>query len=303
MRYNKKKALADNVNAIETALAVHSQGRQATDSEKKTLALYSGFGGIKEVLNIGTDKPMPDGMAEPMMRLQELLQKFADGKEAEYKALVDGIKASVLTAFYTPQFIIDTVAAQIHTIFSDNGMRMRSFLEPSAGIGGFLKTAMQGANTYAFEKDPMTGLILSLLNDKTTTVTAGFETIGEQDLQDKGFDVIASNIPFGNFRVFDADMWKKGGIYEQSTKTIHNYFFIKSMELLNEGGILAFVTSRGIADTPGNKFVREYLVNHADLITALRLPDNIFMETGGIEVGTDLLVFQKHTRKTTLVTA
>ena len=300
MRYNKKKALADNVNAIETALAVHGQGRQATDSEKKTLALYSGFGGIKEVLNIGTDKPMPDGMAEPMKRLQEILLAFAKSDITEHKALIDSIKSSVLTAFYTPQFIIDTVAAQIHATFKDNGMQMRSFLEPSAGIGGFLKTAMQGTRAYAFEKDTITGLILSLLHGNATTISAGYETIGEQDLQDKGFDVIVSNIPFGNFRVFDADMWKKGGIYEQSTKTIHNYFFIKSMDLLNEGGILAFVTSRGIADTPGNKFVREYLVNHADLITALRLPDNIFMETGGIEVGTDLLVFQKHTRKTTL---
>lgn len=300
MRYNKKKALADNVNAIETALAVHGQGRQATDSEKKTLALYSGFGGIKEVLNIGTNKPMPDGMAEPMKRLQEILLAFAKSDITEYKALIDSIKSSVLTAFYTPQFIIDTVVAQIHATFKDNGMQMRTFLEPSAGIGGFLKTAMQGTRAYAFEKDTITGLILSLLHDNATTISAGYETIGEQDLQDKGFDVIASNIPFGNFRVFDADLWKKGGIYEQSTKTIHNYFFIKSMDLLNEGGILAFVTSRGIADTPGNKFVREYLVNHADLITALRLPDNIFMETGGIEVGTDLLVFQKHTRKTTL---
>ncbi|MFS2832983.1 N-6 DNA methylase [Bacteroides uniformis] len=300
MRYNKKKALADNVNAIETALAVHGQGRQATDSEKKTLALYSGFGGIKEVLNIGTDKPMPDGMAEPMERLQEILLAFAKSDITEYKALIDSIKASVLTAFYTPQFIIDTVAAQIHATFKDNGMQMCTFLEPSAGIGGFLKTAMQETRAYAFEKDTITGLILSLLHDNATTISAGYETIGEQNLQDKGFDVIASNIPFGNFRVFDADLWKKGGIYEQSTKTIHNYFFIKSMDLLNEGGILAFVTSRGIADTPGNKFVREYLVDHADLITALRLPDNIFMETGGIEVGTDLLVFQKHTRKTTL---
>lgn len=300
MRYNKKKTLANNVNAIETALAVHVQSRQATDSEKKTLALYSGFGGIKEVLNIGTDKPMPDGMAEPMKRLQEILLAFAKSDITEYKALIDSIKSSVLTAFYTPQFIIDIVAAQIHATFKDNGMQMRTFLEPSAGIGGFLKTAMQGTRAYAFEKDTITGLILSLLHDNATTISAGYETIGEQDLQDKGFDVIASNIPFGNFRVFDADMWKKGGIYEQSTKTIHNYFFIKSMDLLNEGGILAFVTSRGIADTPSNKFVREYLVNHADLITALRLPDNIFMETGGIEVGTDLLVFQKHTRKTTL---
>ena len=185
MRYNKKKALADNVNAIETALAVHGQGRQATDSEKKTLALYSGFGGIKEVLNIGTDKPMPDGMAEPMKRLQDILLAFAKSDITEYKALIDSIKSSVLTAFYTPQFIIDTVAAQIHATFKDNGMQMRTFLEPSAGIGGFLKTAMQGTRAYAFEKDTITGLILSLLHDNATTISAGYETIGEQDLHAK----------------------------------------------------------------------------------------------------------------------
>jgi len=129
---------------------------------------------------------------------------------------------------------------------------------------------------------------------------AGFETIGAQGLDTETFDVIASNIPFGNFRVFDADMWRKEGLYEQSAKIIHHYFFVKAMELLNEGGILAFVTTRGTADTTGNKFVRDYLVNHANLITALRLPDRLFMRTGGIEVGSDLLIFQKNTRKAAL---
>lgn len=100
--------------------------------------------------------------------------------------------------------------------------------------------------------------------------------------------------------MFDAELWKKGGIYEQATKTIHNYFFVKAMELLNEGGLLAFVTSRGVADTPSNKFVRDYLVSHADLISAIRLPDMLFMQTSGIEVGSDLLVFQKHTHKASL---
>jgi len=100
--------------------------------------------------------------------------------------------------------------------------------------------------------------------------------------------------------VFDAELWKKGGIYEQATKTIHNYFFVKALELLNEGGLLAFVTSRGVADTPSNKFVREYLVNHADLISAIRMPDTLFMYTSGIEVGSDLLIFQKHTHKAAL---
>ena len=300
MNYNKLTSLVANVEAIETAVQIHVQGRTATTDEKEILSRYSGFGGIKEVLNIGTDNPVADNMAEPLNRLEKALRAWTGEDETMYRTLVESIKASVLTAFYTPQFIVEAVARQIHDTFKDNGLQMRSLLEPSAGIGGFLPVAMPDTHSYAFEKDCITGLILSLLHDGTDTVTAGFETIGGQGFEHSKFDMIASNIPFGNFKVFDADMWKKGGIYEQSTKTIHNYFFVKSMELLNEGGLLAFITSRGVADTPGNKFVREYLVNHADLISAVRMPDTLFMQTSGIEVGSDLLVFQKHTHKAAL---
>ena len=300
MSYSKLKTLVANVEAIETAVKIHTQGRQATESEKEVLSRYSGFGGIKEVLNIGTDKPVANELAEPFERLKMSLRTFAGENEAEYRTLIESIKASVLTAFYTPQFFIDAIARQIQATLKDNGLQMRSCLEPSAGIGGFLPIAMPDTHSYAFEKDCITGLVLSLLHNDTTTITAGFETIGEQHLEHTGFDVIASNIPFGNFRVFDADLWKKGGLYEQATKTIHNYFFVKAMELLNEGGLLAFITSRGIADTPSNKFVREYLTNHADLISAIRLPDTLFVQTSGIEVGSDLLIFQKHTHKATL---
>ena len=114
-------------------------------------------------------------------------------------SLVESIKSSVLTAFYTPQFLIDAVAAQIHKTFSANGLQMHSFLEPSAGIGGFLPVAMPGTRSYAFEKDTITGLVLSLLHEDVTTVTAGFETIGTQELEHRKFDVIASNSPFGQF--------------------------------------------------------------------------------------------------------
>lgn len=297
MAYSKLKSFEDNVKAIETALTVLSQKRKATEPEKETLSLYLGFGGIKEVLNLGTDKPFPQNMKEMADRLLVTLLKFSTDNPKWYKGTLDSIKTSVLTAFYTPAFIINAVARQIHTTFNKHGLTMRTFLEPSAGIGGFLPVAMNGTKSYAFEKDTLTGIILALLNDDTETYTAGFETIGEQRLEHTSFDVIASNIPFGNFRVFDAELWKKGGIYEQSTKTIHNYFFVKALELLNEGGLLAFLTSRGIADTPGNKFMREYLVNNANLISAVRLPDNIFMQTGGIEVGSDLLIFQKDTAK------
>ena len=300
MSYNKLKSLAANVAAIETAVTVYGEHRKATQEEKQVLAQYSGFGGVKEVLAIGTQVPIPEELAEQMNRLQEALNAFVQGSKADYNLFLDSIKSSVLTAFYTPKFIIDTVASQIHATFRENGLQMCSFLEPSAGIGGFLPVAMDETCSYAIENDIITGLILSLLHDEATTVTGGFETIDRQELEHRKFDVIASNIPFGNFRVFDAEFWKMGGIYEQAAKTIHNYFFFKAMELLSEGGLLAFVTSRGVADTPGNKFVREYLVNHADLISAVRLPDTLFMQTSGIEVGSDLLIFQKHTNKASL---
>ena len=300
MGYNKLTSLSANIKAIETAVAIRTQGRTATQEEKLVLAQYSGFGGIKDVLDLGTDKPLDKGVAGLLNRLLDALRTLAGGDEAACRSLVESIKSSVLTAFYTPQFLIDAVATQIHKTFSANGLQMHSFLEPSAGIGGFLPVAMPGTRSYAFEKDTITGLVLSLLHEDATTVTAGFETIDTQELEHRKFDVIASNIPFGNFRVFDADLWKKGGIYEQATKTIHNYFFVKAMELLSDGGLLAFVTSRGVADTAGNKFVREYLVNHADLISAVRLPDALFMQTSGIEVGSDLLIFQKHTNKAAL---
>lgn len=300
MSYNKLKSLAANVEAIKTAMQIRVQGRQATPEEKETLSRYSGFGGIKEVLNIGTDKPIGGDMAEPIRQLQELIDTYPHFTEPMRHNVMESIKASVLTAYYTPKFLVEAVARQIHATFKDNGLQMRSFLEPSAGIGGFLPVAMPNTYDYAIEKDPVSGLILSLLHDNTITRTVGFETIDEQDFEHPKFDVIASNIPFGNFRVFDAELWKKGGAYEQATKTIHNYFFVKAMELLNEGGLLAFVTSRGVADTPSNKFVREYLVNHGYLISAVRLPDTLFMPTSGIEVGSDLLVFQKHTHKAAL---
>lgn len=300
MSYNKQKSLVANIKAIETAMQVKVQGRRATDKEKETLALYSGFGGIKEVLDMETDKPIAEYMAEPIVKLKKLIDEYPHFTDPMRSQAISSVKASVLTAFYTPKPFIDAVARQLQNVFAENGLTMRSFLEPSAGVGGFLPVAMPGTDAHAFEKDILTGLVLSVLHDEAQTYTAGFETIESNITGNRSFDVIASNIPFGNFRVFDAELWKKGGVYEHATKTIHNYFFVKSMELLNEGGILAFVTSRGVADTPGNKFVREYLVRHANLITALRLPDNLFLQTGGIEVGSDLLVFQKNTRKAEL---
>ena len=302
MNYNKLQSLEANTAAIETAFQVHSEKRPAAAAEREALSLYSGFGGIKEVLDLGTDKPMPDTMRQALDRLSSVLQTISQGDEKLYKELADSIKASVLTAFYTPKFLVETIARQIQDTFQANGMQMKSFLEPSAGIGGFLPVAMPDTYKVAFEKDLATGLVLSAMQPDTKTVIGGFETIDGQELKHGTFDVIASNIPFGTIKVFDADFERKGVLYKQSLKAIHNYFFIKAMELLNEGGLLAFVTSRGVADSPSNRFVRDYLVHHAHIITALRLPDTLFLQTGGIEVGSDLIILQKDSHKQNLTT-
>ena len=302
MNYNKLQALEANTAAIETAYQVRNEKRTATAAERETLSLYSGFGGIKEVLDLETNAPMPDKMKQALDRLVCVLQTIAQGDETLYKELVDSIKTSVLTAFYTPKFLIEAVANQIQATFQTHGLQMKSFLEPSAGIGGFLPVAMPDTYKAAVEKDLATGLVLSALQPDTQTVIGGFETIDAQELEYGTFDVIASNIPFGTINVFDADFERRGTPYRQSLKAIHNYFFIKAMELLNEGGLLAFVTSRGVADSPTNRFVRDYLVHHAHIITALRLPDTLFMQTGGIEVGSDLIILQKDSRKQNLTT-
>lgn len=114
MSYNKLKSLVANVEAIETAMKIQVQGRQATAEEKEILSRYSGFGGIKEVLNIGTDKPIGGDMQEPIQRLQELINAYPHFTEPMRHNVIEGIKASVLTAFYTPKFLVDAVVRQIH---------------------------------------------------------------------------------------------------------------------------------------------------------------------------------------------
>lgn len=297
MSYNKLTSLTANIEAIETAAKLFPLSRAASETEKQILSKYTGFGGIKEVLNIGTNQPVPDNMKETFIRLQDILHTRANGNEQIYNSMLNSVKSSVLTAFYTPTFFVQTVAKQIQAVFRNNGLQMNTFLEPSAGIGGFLPIATPATYTYAFDKDNVTGLVLSVLHDNTRVIIDGFETIDEQDLDHKTFDVIASNIPFGSFKVFDYDFYNKDSVHAQATKSIHCYFIMKGIDKLNEGGIIAFIAPRGVADAPANKFLRNYLVHNANMITALRLPDTLFMQTGGIEVGCDFFIFQKHSHK------
>jgi len=228
--------------------------------------------------------------------LHELLRHYA-GSEQRYKDLVQSMRNSTLTAFYTPPAIVRALAETLR----DAGVVPRRLLDPSAGAGifpsSFRETADGEVEILSFEKDLLTGQVLSALaREREQVVIDGFQTI--ESAYDSYFDVVTSNIPFGDTRIFDASFRKSDDpVRGQALKAVHNYFFIKGLDTLREGGILAFVTSAGVMDAPGNEPVRRYLMEHARLVSAVRLPNNLFTEYAGTEVASDLVVLQKQSEK------
>ena len=177
-------------------------------------------------------------------------------------------------------------------------IRPERFLNPSAGTGMFISTLKDVPEIHCFEKDRLTGRILSSLYPESRVTIDGFQSI--QPYYNNYFDVVSSNIPFGNTRVYDRDFDRsEDAVRKFSLAAVHNYFFLKGMDTLREGGILAYITTSGVMDSPQNRPVREWLVNHANLVSAIRLPDNLFTDAG-TEVGCDLIVLQKNTRKSEL---
>ena len=231
-----------------------------------------------------------------MRELHELLRHYA-GSEQRYKDFVQSMRNSTLTAFYTPPAIVRALAEALR----DAGVVPRRLLDPSAGAGIFPSSFREAADgeveIFSFEKDLLTGQVLSALaREREQVVIDGFQTI--ESAYDSYFDVVTSNIPFGDTRIFDASFRKSDDpVRGQALKAVHNYFFIKGLDTLREGGILAFVTSAGVMDAPGNEPVRRYLMEHARLLSAVRLPNNLFTEYAGTEVASDLVVLQKQSEK------
>lgn len=332
MSYNKLQALRDNTAAIKTAWEIISQQRARTEEDIEVLRKYSGFGGIKEVLHFGDtaeffiSKYGQDGVYfhGEMNELASVLitistnnrTVFGDEANTRYKAMVNSIKQSVLTAFYTPTEVIAAVGASVKHVLDIHGVRAASFLETSAGIGGFLPVAAAGAKTVAFEKDIVSAMVGAALNPDADFVNDGFETIDKYLPQlmpsepnnlttsKPLFDVVASNIPFAQgVKVFDeawaGDKTKQDDAHHQAAQNLHTYFWMKAMEQLENGGILAFITNRGVADTRSNEYLREWLLSKGNLLAAVRLPDNLFMDGSGVEVGSDLIIFQRDIHKST----
>ena len=298
MSYNKKVHLRANIEATRTVLALEKEHRAATDDERLIMQGYSGFGGLKCVLNPANSLSDIGSWAKSELDLfpmvVEMHQVIRDNttSEKEYKQYFASIKNSVLTAFYTPPEVVQSIANAIQ----DSGIIINRFLDPSAGMGEFPKAFnSDGVEKMSFEKDILTGNILSHLHTGDKVKIEGFETI--ESRYNNYFDLVSSNIPFGEISVFDASFMKQDKLHRESTRTIHNYFFVKGVDSLREGGLMAFITSQGVMNSPSNEPVRKWLMENTNLVSAIRLPNNLFTDYAGTEVGSDLIVLQKNTVK------
>ena len=300
MAFNRKQKLRDNIEAIRTAFTLDREGRTPTERERVLLGRYCGFGGLKCILNPARELTDAVHWAKsdlelfaPTVELHRIIRENSRN-ELEYRRYTDSLKASVLTAFYTPQAITDTIAEVLH----DRKVRPKLVLEPSAGMGAFISPVLSNnlqAEVMAFEKDLLTGKMLGHLYPQQKIRTEGFEKIEKPFLN--RFDLAISNIPFGDIAVFDAEYEKKSVMYRIAAKKVHTYFFLKGLDAVRDGGVVAFITSQSVLNTEGNGGTRYLMMKQADLLSAIRLPNNLFTENANTEVGCDLIILQKNINK------
>lgn len=300
MAFNRKQKLRDNIEAVRTAFTLDRERRTPTERERALLERYCGFGGLKCILNPARELADAVHWAKsdlelfaPTVELHRIIRENSRD-ETEYKRYVDSLKASVLTAFYTPQAITDTIVDVLH----DKKVRPKLVLEPSAGMGAFITPVLSDnpqAEVMAFEKDLLTGKMLGHLYPQQKIRTEGFEKIEKPFLN--RFDLAISNIPFGDIAVFDPE-YTNGSVFKKiAARKVHTYFFLKGLDAVRDGGIVAFITSQGVLDTEGNGGTRYMMMRKADLVSAVRLPNNLFTEDANTEVGCDLIILQKNEGK------
>ena len=303
MAYNRKQRLNDNIKAIETAFILDREQRTPTARERLLLERYCGFGGLKCILNPARELADAVHWAKsdlelfaPTVELHRLIRENSKN-ESEYKQLMDSLKQSVLTAFYTPSAVTEALT----DVLKEHQIIPEKVLEPSAGIGAFVDSVLDNnpkADIMAFEKDLLTGKILRHLHPEQKVRIEGFEKI-EKPFNDY-FDLAISNIPFGDVAVFDPSYTAMKGMRALVTRRIHNYFFVKALDTVRNGGLVAFITSQGVLNAKNNSAARFMMLYHADLVSAIRLPNNLFTENANTEVGSDLIILQKNTQKESL---
>ena len=265
----KKERFRRNVEAVNVLKECELENRFATPEEQKILSQYVGWGGIPEAF----DENNPS-WADEFKELYTVLSPD------EYESA----RASTLTAFYTPPVVISS----IYKAMEQMGFREGNILEPSCGIGNFigmLPDSMQNAKMYGVEIDTVSAGIAQQLYQKTSIVAQPFE---EANLPDSFFDAVIGNVPFGDIRINDRR-------YNKHNFLIHDYFFAKCLDKLRPGGVMALITSKGTMDKE-NPAIRKYIAQRADLLGAIRLPNNTFKGNAGTEVVSDILILQKRDR-------
>ena len=265
----KKERFRRNIMAIQLLKKCQEENRFATPEEQIILSKYVGWGGLSEAFDENNS-----AWATEYLELSSVLtpEEYASARE------------NTLTAFYTPPEVITA----IYKAMEQMGFKEGNLLEPSCGIGNFigmLPDAMQNSKIYGVELDTISAGIAQQLYQKTTIAAQGFE---ETNLPDSFFDGVVGNVPFGDFKVSDKR-------YDKHKFLIHDYFFAKSLDKLRPGGVMALVTSKGTMDKE-TLAVRKYIAQRAELLGAIRLPNNTFKGNAGTEVISDILILQKRDR-------
>ena len=263
-----KQKYARNIEAIRTLFKLEQEHRGATAEEQQVLSQYVGWGGLSDVFD-----PGKDSWAKEYTELKGLLS------EDEYAAA----RSSTLNAHYTSP----TVIRGIYDAVERMGFRSGNILEPSMGVGNFfgmLPDTMQGSRLYGVELDSITGRIAKMLYPQADITVAGFETTDRCDF----YDLAVGNVPFGQYKVNDK-------AYNKLGFSIHNYFFVKAIDQIRPSGIVAFVTSRYTMDSKDST-ARKHMAERADLLGAIRLPNNAFRANAGTDVVSDIIFLQKRDR-------
>ena len=269
-----KEKVRRNIDAIKLLKKLEDENRLANSEEQNILSKYVGWGGLPDVFD-----ESKDNWSEEYNELKEILT------DEEYKSA----RASTLTAFYTPPVVINA----IYDTLKNMGVEQANILEPSCGTGNFLgmlPQEMQSSKLYGIELDSISGKIAKQLYPKANIKVQGYE---KADLPDSFFDIAIGNVPFGDFKVNDKR-------YDKNNFLIHDYFFAKTLDKVRPGGVIVFITSKGTMDKASPE-VRKYLAQRADLLGAIRLPDNTFTKNAGTKVTSDIIFLQKRENLTDIM--
>ena len=292
-KFNTAKKFSDNLAALEKLHELLSQEKTPNQDDRLILSRYVGFGGLKDiVLNPENDSSWGESNQAYRETIRSIRAVLSELEQQGFSGLLDSVQSTILDAFYTP----DTLIKSMYSGLQHLGFEKGTILEPSAGTGNFIglmPSAMREQSRITqVEIDSISSLINQYLYADTKVINKPLQAAG---LKSRAYDLVISNIPFGDSRVYDSAF--KGELSSFQNR-IHNYFMVKALQLAKEGAIIAFVASKRVLDSPGNKPVRQYIEENGNFLGAVRLPHKTF-ENANTQVNADIIFIQKTAKKLT----